>query len=129
MANIITVSHCENELIFVAYTSSVSYQLLHILNGPSYSTKVAVSLNILSGTASTIPTPVIVGGSSGISITQAQCNNTLPPGNYMISLVGINYGGTTGFRGAIAGTTFNSIDLPQIVGVTFTMDKPVPITV
>ena len=83
----IDVSKCDNELYIIASTPAGSSELLHIKSG--YNKPVA----------HTIYPPAI-----------------LPPGNYTLTLVGINWGGPLAFSVKVTAGTATTLSTPPPTG-------------
>lgn len=91
--NIIQVDASDNELILVAYTTNEpynSYIVGHILNGNFHLVK--VELNIEAGE---YHQPVTIDGVR--KNVQEVLTVNLPPRNYVLTAVGINWGGPAKF--------------------------------
>ena len=101
MANTITVTACDNQIIFYAFQSDCSYEILHIQSGNSNT--VDVTLNITAGTFSGCIE--LNGITSTLSVTDTV---SLPSGDYKVGFVGINWDGTPQFTGTINAYSFNS---------------------
>ena len=121
MANTITVTTCNDEIIFYLYNCYGSYKFFHLRGAFSDQT---VTLTITPGQ---YQTGIEYYADSG------PCNFTIyvNPGAYYISMVGINWGLTTpNFIGSINSYSFNSGELPNVIGVAYSLQNdPVSITV
>ena len=126
----ISVTACDNELIFVAFQWERSYEILHIQSGNFKDVNVTLTIksgiypNNIAG-APLVP-PILNGINESLKATPTVY---LPTGSYQVSLVGINWGGPTQFKGTINGTAFNSNSLPETFGAVFSLDGPVAIKV
>ena len=120
MANTITTTACDNELVILAYTQSASFELCQILSGNSQ--PVNVTLGIQAGAYQN--TVVLNGVNQPLkqSITQ-----NLPSGTYSILMLGVNWGGPTQFTVNVNGTAYTLPFQQQgALGLTF---NPGPVTI
>jgi len=122
MANTITTTACDNELVILAYQPTGSFELCQILSGNSQS--VNVTLDIQAGTYQN--TVVLNGVNAPLSQTITQ---NLPSGTYSILMLGVNWGGPTQFTVNVNGTAYTlPFEQNGPVGLTFN-PGPVSITV
>ena len=122
MANSMTITACDNELVIMAYTPSASFELCQILSGNSQ--PVNVTLGIQPGTYQN--TIVLNGVNQPL---KQSINQTLPAGTYSILMLGVNWGGPTQFTVNVNGTPYTLPFTQQgPLGLTFN-PGPVSITV
>jgi hypothetical protein len=119
MANKISVTACDNELIILAFTPTASFELCRILSGNK--NPVSVTIPITAGPY--VGTVVLNGVNQPLNLAVPQ---TLAPGTYNIQLVGVNWGDVTNFSGSVNSTPFNLAVTPAPPGVTF---SPAPISI
>jgi hypothetical protein len=112
MANTITTTACDNELVILAYQPGASFELCQILSGNSQ--PVNVTLGIQPGAYQN--TVVLNGVNAPLKQTITQ---SLPSGTYSILMLGVNWGGPTQFTVNVNGSAYT---LP------FTQDGPLGLT-
>ena len=120
MANTITVTQIDDELIFYAFQTDCSYELFHLRG---YFSGFTVTLNIKEGKFQCC--------TEYINISEA-CTLTayLPSGTYNICLVGINWGGPSNFNCSIGSSNYTYNDTSGTLGAVFSLPEgPVSITV
>lgn len=103
MTNTIDITACDNELYIIAYNTTQSYQLAHILSGNGE--PVNASFSLLNGTYQTTATLnsvcfPLTGPNSNPMYGMA----TLPGGTYTLIALGINWGGPASFAVSVNGT-------------------------
>ena len=103
MAANINITACDNELIIIAFTPSISYQIGRILSGNNQG--VSVTLNLVEDTY--VGGPTLNGTNNPLNDVIDVC---LPAGTYSLFLCGINWGGPTAFAGTV--TDSNGIQTP-----------------
>lgn len=91
MATTVNISKCDNELYVVATTGAGTSEICHITSG--YFDPVAY---------------------------QVKLDSILPPGNYDLNLIGINWGGPAAFNVEVGGQTFSYDNKNAPVGVVWT---------
>ena len=121
MANTITVTACDNELVILAYNGDNSYELCRILSGNNQS--VNVTLNIQPGTYE--GAIVLDGVNQPLNVTVPP---TVPSGAYSILMLGVDWGGPTQFTTTVNGTPHNLALQPTGAGLVFN-PGPISITV
>ena len=122
MANSMTITACDNELVILAYQEGASFELCQILSGNSQ--PVNVTLAIQPGAYQN--TIVLNGVNQPL---KQSINQTLPSGTYSILMLGINWGGPTQFTVNVNGTPYTLPFTQQgPLGLTFN-PGPVSITV
>jgi len=119
MANKISVTACDNELIVLAFTPTASFELCRILSG----NRNAVSVTIPITAGPYVGAVDLNGVNQPLNLAVPQ---TLAPGTYSIQLVGVNWGDVTHFSGSVNGTSFDLPEKPAAPGVTF---SPAPISI
>ena len=120
MANSMTVTACDNELVIMAYTPSASFELCQILSGNSQ--PVNVTLGIQPGSYQN--TIVLNGVNQPLKQTITQ---SLPAGTYSILMLGVNWGGPSQFNVNLNGSSYELTFNPNgPVGLTF---NPGPVTI
>lgn len=121
MANTITVTACDNELVILAYNWDNSYELCRILSGNNQA--VNVTLNIQPGTYE--GTIVLDGVNQPLNVTVPP---TVPSGAYSILMLGVDWGGPAQFTTTVNGTAHNLPLQPTGSGLVFN-PGPISITV
>ena len=103
MANTITVTACDNELVILAYNWDNSYELCRILSGNNQA--VNVTLNIQPGTYD--GTVVLNGVNQPLNVTLAPTIPTSDPTKpYSILMLGVDWGGPAQFTTSVDGKAY-----------------------
>jgi len=120
MANSMTITACDNELVIMAYQEGASFELCQILSGNSQ--PVNVTLGIQPGTYQN--TIVLNGVNQPL---KQSINQTLPAGTYSILMLGVNWGGPSQFNVSLNGSSYELTFNPNgPAGLTF---NPGPVTI
>lgn len=100
MTDSIHIDSCDNEMIFIAYNSKVSYQIARVISGYNNSVGVTIDLNpgIYQGS---FPINGLSGAISG------QYELTLPKGKYKLQALGINWGGPSAYKFSFNGNSYS----------------------